>query len=157
MFGDNAYYVPHQTSLYSSKPVSYVSQIGLMYNQNDAMCILNWDIMTINSHYCESHWYIGLGRNTIVLPFYTRYLHVVINRCKLTGPGFLPYVDMLVTPILATVYVEVSKGKKKASEIKEWLEEFQQTVNTAAGNRYLQFTAEIWKNEANSPAPEKED
>ena len=27
----------------------------------------------------------------------------------------------------------VFKGKKKASEITDWLEEFQQTVNTAAG------------------------
>ena len=51
----------------------------------------------------------------------------------------------------------VFKGKKKASEIKDWLEEFQKKVNTAAGNRHLQFTAEIWTNEANSPTPEKED
>ena len=51
----------------------------------------------------------------------------------------------------------VLKGKKKASEIKDWLEEFQQTVNTAAGNQHLQFTAEIWKNEANSQTLEKED
>ena len=35
----------------------------------------------------------------------------------------------------------VFKGKKKASEIKYWLEEFQQTVNTAAGNQHLKFTA----------------
>ena len=51
----------------------------------------------------------------------------------------------------------VFKGKKKASEIKYWLEEFQQTVNTAAGNEHLQFTAEIWTNEAKSPTPAKED
>ena len=51
----------------------------------------------------------------------------------------------------------VFKGKKKASEIKDWLEEFQQTVNTAAGNHHLRFTAEIWTNEANSPTPAKED
>ena len=44
-----------------------------------------------------------------------------------------------------------------ASDIKDWLEEFQQTVNMAAGNRHLQFAAEIWTNEANSPTPEKED
>ena len=50
----------------------------------------------------------------------------------------------------------VFKGKKKASEIKEWLEEFQKTVNTAAGNRHLKFTAEIWTDGANSPTPEKE-
>ena len=30
-------------------------------------------------------------------------------------------------------------------------------VNTAAGNRHLQFTVEIWTNEANSRTPEKED
>ena len=47
----------------------------------------------------------------------------------------------------------VFKGKKKASEIKYWLEEFHQTVNTAAGNQHLQFTAEIWTNEENSPTP----
>ena len=51
----------------------------------------------------------------------------------------------------------VFKGKKKASEIKDWLEEFQQTANTAAGNRHLKFTAEIWTDGANSPTPEKED
>ena len=34
----------------------------------------------------------------------------------------------------------VFKGKKKASEIKDWLEEFQETVNTAVGNQHLQFT-----------------
>ena len=50
----------------------------------------------------------------------------------------------------------VFKGKKKASEIKYWLEEFQQTVNTAAGNRHLQFTPEVWTNEVNSLTPEKE-
>ena len=34
----------------------------------------------------------------------------------------------------------VFKGKNKASEIKYWLEEFQQKVNTSAGNRHLQLT-----------------
>ena len=48
----------------------------------------------------------------------------------------------------------VFKGKKKASEIKYWLEEFQQMVNTAAGNQYLKFTSEIWKDGANYPTPE---
>ena len=50
----------------------------------------------------------------------------------------------------------VFKGKKKASEIKDWLEDFQQTVNTAAGNQHLQFTAEIRTNKANFPTPVKE-
>ena len=48
------------------------------------------------------------------------------------------------------------KGKKKSSEIKDWLEEFQQTVNTAAGNQHQQFTAEIWTNKVNSLTPAKE-
>ena len=50
----------------------------------------------------------------------------------------------------------VFKGKKK-NEIKEWLEKFQQTVNLAAGNHHLKFTAEIWTDGANPPTPEKED
>ena len=49
------------------------------------------------------------------------------------------------------------KGKKKASDIKDCLEEFQQTVNTAAGNQHLKLTAEIWTDRANPPTPEKED
>ena len=44
----------------------------------------------------------------------------------------------------------VFKRKKKTSQIKDWLGEFQQTVNTAAGNRHLKFTAEIWTDGANS-------
>ena len=48
----------------------------------------------------------------------------------------------------------VFKGKNKASEIKDWLEEFQQTATTAAGNQHLKFTAEIWTDGANSPTPE---
>ena len=51
----------------------------------------------------------------------------------------------------------VFRGKKKSSGIKDWLEEFWQTVNTAAGNQHLQFTAEIWRKEENSPPPAKED
>ena len=47
----------------------------------------------------------------------------------------------------------VFKGKKKASENKYSLEEFHQTVNTAAGHQHLKFTAEIWTNEENSPTP----
>ena len=38
----------------------------------------------------------------------------------------------------------VLKGKKIAKEIKHLLEYFQKTVNIAAGNQYLQYTAEIW-------------
>ena len=49
----------------------------------------------------------------------------------------------------------VFKVKKKASEIRDWLEEFQQTGNKAAGNQHLQFTAEIWTKEENSPTPAK--
>ena len=51
----------------------------------------------------------------------------------------------------------VFKGKKKASDIKDCMEEFHQMVNKAEVNQHLQFTAEIWTNEANSPTPEKED
>ena len=51
----------------------------------------------------------------------------------------------------------VFKGKRKASEIRDWLEEFQQTVNKAAGNQHLQFTAEKWMKEENSPTPENEE
>ena len=51
----------------------------------------------------------------------------------------------------------VFKEKKKTSEIKEWLEKFQQTVNLAAGNQHLKFTAEICTDGANPPIPEKED
>ena len=49
----------------------------------------------------------------------------------------------------------VFTGKKITREFKDWLEDFQQTVNKAAGNQYLQFTAEIWKNEEKSPTPAK--
>ena len=50
----------------------------------------------------------------------------------------------------------VFKDKKKASEIKYWLEEFQKTVNKATGKQHLRFTAEICTNEVNSPTPEQE-
>ena len=46
---------------------------------------------------------------------------------------------------------------KSARGVKYWLEEFQQTVNKAAVNQHLQFTAEIWTTEDNSPTPAKED
>ena len=49
------------------------------------------------------------------------------------------------------------KGKKKASEIRDWLEEFQQTANKSAGNQHLQFAAEIWMKEEDSPTPAKEE
>ena len=45
------------------------------------------------------------------------------------------------------------KGKKKASEIKDWLEEFQKTVNTAAGNQHLQFTEENMDKRSKFPDP----
>ena len=45
----------------------------------------------------------------------------------------------------------VFKGKKSVKEIKYWLDEFQQTVDKAAGNQHLQFTAEIWKPNENPP------
>ena len=50
-----------------------------------------------------------------------------------------------------------SKERKKTSEIKDWLEKFQQTVNLVAGHQYLKFTAEIWTDGANPRPPEKED
>ena len=50
----------------------------------------------------------------------------------------------------------VFKVKKNVIEIRDWLEEFQQTVNKAAVNQHLQFTAEIWTIEENSPTPAKE-
>ena len=49
------------------------------------------------------------------------------------------------------------KGKKKASEIIYWLEEFQKTLNKSEGNQHLQFTVEIWTTEENSPTPTKEE
>ena len=69
-----------------------------MYEQADVVYILNRDIMTSDLYYCESRWYIVLGGNALVSPFNSRDLHDVINRCKLTGPGFLPYVVMAGTP-----------------------------------------------------------
>ena len=72
-----------------------------MFTQADVICVLNRDIMTSDSHYCESLWYLGIGRNILVSPFYTRYLHVVINRRELTGPGFPLYMDMVGIPSLS--------------------------------------------------------
>ena len=50
----------------------------------------------------------------------------------------------------------VLKGNKSAKEVKYWIEDFQKTVNIAAGNQHLKFTAEICNTEDNSPLPEKE-
>ena len=66
--------------------------------------------MTSDSHYCESHWYLGLGGNALASPFYTEALHVVINSCRLSGPGLPPYVDMAGTPSLAPC--KISKFKE---------------------------------------------
>ena len=65
------------------------------------MCITNQDIITSDSHYCDSIWYIGIGGNDSVSPFYTRDFHVGINMCRLTGPGFPPYVYIVGTQSLA--------------------------------------------------------
>ena len=51
----------------------------------------------------------------------------------------------------------VFTGKISAKEVKYWLKKFQQTVNKAAGNQHLKFTAEIWTTEKNSPIPAKEE
>ena len=37
------------------------------------------------------------------------------------------------------------KGKKALSQIKIWRYEFHSTVNKASGNKYLQFTRELWR------------
>ena len=49
----------------------------------------------------------------------------------------------------------VFKGKKTVKEKRDWLDEFQQTVDKAAGNQHLQFTAEIWKPDDNPPLKRK--
>ena len=51
----------------------------------------------------------------------------------------------------------VFTGKKSTKEVKDWLNKFQQTVNKAAGNQHLQFTAEIWTTEENPPTLAKEE
>ena len=51
----------------------------------------------------------------------------------------------------------VFKGKKETSDIKDWLEKFQQTMKLAAENQHLKFTAEICTDGSNPPTPEKED
>ena len=48
-------------------------------------------------------------------------------------------------------------GKKSAIEVKDWLEEFQQTVNKSAGNQHLKLAAEIWTTEDNPPTPTNEE
>ena len=47
--------------------------------------------------------------------------------------------------------------KKKASEIRDWIEEFEKTMNKTAVNQHLQFTVEIWTKEENSLTPTKEE
>ena len=47
------------------------------------------------------------------------------------------------------------KGKKSVNEIKDWLEDFQKTVNRSAGNQHLQFTAETCTLDVSPPLPEK--
>ena len=46
--------------------------------------------------------------------------------------------------------------KKSTKEVKDSLEEFQQTVNRPAGKQHLQFTSKIWTTEENPPLPLKE-
>ena len=51
----------------------------------------------------------------------------------------------------------VFTGRKSAREVKDWLEEFQQTVNKAAVNQHLQFTAKICITKEKFPTPAKEE
>ena len=96
-----------------------VSWIGLVFDQSDVICILNSDVMTINSHYCESRWYLVLGGDALVSPLYNRALHVLINRCKLTGPSFPTYMDMAGTLILSHPCQLGSSFNGGAHDIKE--------------------------------------
>ena len=48
-------------------------------------------------------------------------------------------------------------GKRITKKVKDWLNNFQQTVNKAAENQHLQFTTEIWTTENNSPTPSKKE
>ena len=50
----------------------------------------------------------------------------------------------------------VFTGNRSKKYFKDWLNKFQKTVNNAAGNKYLQFTAEICATEKNSPTAVKE-
>ena len=49
----------------------------------------------------------------------------------------------------------VFKGKKSVQEIKDWLLEFQKTVDRAAGNQHFHFTSKIWKNDRDLPPSTK--
>ena len=51
----------------------------------------------------------------------------------------------------------VFKGKRKASDIRDCLEELQKTVKKAEVSQHLQFTADIWTKEDNYPTPAKEE
>ena len=73
--------------------------------------------MTINSHYCESRWYLVLGGDALVSPLYNRDLRVLINRCKLTGPSFLTYMDIAETPSLENYTVKVLNGSKATTKV----------------------------------------
>ena len=85
MFGEDTKYVPLRKILYSVEPTSCVSWVGIKYKQAVAVSNLNQDIMTSDSQYLDSRGYLGFGWNALVSPFYTRALHVVIDRCRLTG------------------------------------------------------------------------
>ena len=52
--------------------------------------------------------------------------------------GIIPTIKWLITTNDGPV---LFKGKKSVKEIKDWLEDFQKTLNRAAGNQHLQFTA----------------
>ena len=45
----------------------------------------------------------------------------------------------------------VFTGERNTKEVRDWLNEFQQTINESKGNQHLQFTAEIWTTKKNSP------
>ena len=51
--------------------------------------------------------------------------------------------------------IVVFKVKNKIKDIKEWLNEFQRTMNKLTGNQHLQFTTEICKNNKSLPPSEK--
>ena len=51
----------------------------------------------------------------------------------------------------------VLRGKESVQDIKDLLVQFNQTVDNAAGNQHLQFTAEIWTNGMDPPPYTKKD
>ena len=56
--------------------------------------------------------------NALVSPFYTSALQVIINRCKLTGPGLPTFMDIAVTPSLSHPCQRVSLFDGGAHDIK---------------------------------------